>query len=70
MKPLFPNQPVTQRGDAPSRELVEIIQRLVTEVETLQAKMDAIGAVTAPTGGATIDSQARTAINAIRTAAQ
>ena len=29
------------------------------------AKLDAIAAITAPTGGATVDSQARTAINAI-----
>lgn len=30
--PLMPDQPVTQKGDRPSRELVEIIQRLVRQV--------------------------------------
>lgn len=70
MTPLFPNQPVTLKGDAPSRELIEVIQRLTDEVTSLRAKMDAIGAVTAPTGGATIDSQARTAVSAVITAAQ
>ena len=28
-KPLFPNQPVTQKGDLPSQPLVEVIQRLI-----------------------------------------
>ena len=70
MKPLLPNQAISQAGDLPSRELVEIIQRLVDEVTTLQTQMAAIGAVASPAGGATVDAQARTAIDAIRTAAQ
>lgn len=69
MKPLLPQQPITGKGDLPSREMVEIIQRLVNEVRSLQERLDAIAAVAAPVGGATIDTQARTAINAIRTAA-
>lgn len=69
MKPLLPNQAISQAGDLPSRELVEIIQRLVDEVTTLQGQMEAIAAVASPAGGATIDTQARTAIDAIRTAA-
>ena len=65
MKPLLSQQPVTFKGDRPSRELVEVIDGLVREMTAMQAKLDAIAAVTAPTGGATVDSQARTAINAI-----
>lgn len=69
MKQLLPQQAVTAAGDLPSAALVEIIQRLVLEVEALGIRLDAIAAVAAPTGGATVDAQARTAINAIRTAA-
>jgi len=69
MKQLLPQQAVTAAGDLPSAALVEIIQRLVLEVEALGSRLDAIAAVAAPTGGATVDAQARTAINAIRTAA-
>lgn len=65
MKPLLSQQPVTSKGDRPSRELVEVIDGLVREMRSMQAKLDAIAAVTAPTGGATVDSQARTAISAI-----
>ena len=59
-------QPVTAKGDLPSRELVEVIQLLVGDLRRLTARVNAIGAVAAPTGGATVDAQARTAINAIR----
>ena len=69
MTPLLSQQPVTAKGDRPSRELVEVIDGLVREMRAMQAKLDAIAAITAPTGGATVDSQARTAINAILTAA-
>jgi hypothetical protein len=73
---LLPVQPVTAQGALPSRDLVEIVQRLVsdlraqdTAIAALEAKLAAIAAVTAPTGGATIDSQSRTAIAAIIAAA-
>jgi hypothetical protein len=33
MRPLLPDQPVTAKGDRPSLELVEIIQRLIREIE-------------------------------------
>ena len=73
---LLPTQPITAKGDLPSRELVEIIQRLVavtaaqtTTIAALEAKMAAIAGITPPAGGATIDAQARTAIGAIITAA-
>ena len=28
-KPLFPNQPITQKGDLPSTQVIEVIQRLI-----------------------------------------
>ena len=76
LKPLLPGQSVTVRGDTGSQELLEVIQRLVgavsgqaTQIAALTARLNAVAAVAAPTGGATVDTQARTAINAIRTAA-
>lgn len=38
---------------------------LETELNAAEAKLAAIAAVTAPAGGATIDAESRTAINAI-----
>lgn len=55
--------------DAASPDFLQYLAGLERDLAALQAKFDAIAAVTAPTGGATIDAQARTAINAIRTAA-
>lgn len=67
---LLPNQPITTKGDTASRELIEVIQRLVGQVSSLQSKIDAIAAVAAPTGGFTTDAEARAAIAAIIAAAQ
>ena len=64
--PLNSDQPATIKGDLPSRELVEVLQRLVGEVKAMQARFDAMNAVAAPVGGATVDAEARAAINAIR----
>lgn len=66
VRQLQSGQPVTQGGDLPSMELVEIIQRLTGAVTVLQARLDALGDVPEPTGGATVDAEARAAINAIR----
>ena len=65
MKPLLPQQPATAKGDLPSRELVEVIDRLVRVVARHEAKFAAIAAIVDPTGGATVDAQARAAISAI-----
>jgi hypothetical protein len=46
-KPLLPQQPVTQRGDAPSRELLEIIQRIVADTLALNG-IEATNAANAP----------------------
>ena len=39
-KPLFPNQPVTTSGLPPSQELVEIVQRIVSDIGVLSAFTD------------------------------
>lgn len=51
-KPLLPQQTVTMKGDAPSRDLVEIIQRIVQDILSgeeavagLDARTDALEAV-------------------------
>jgi len=75
-KPLLRDQPITQDGTKASTEALEVIQILTRLVNTLQDRIDvqdakfaAIAATSAPTGGATVDSQSRTAINAIIAAA-
>jgi hypothetical protein len=68
VKPLLPQQTVTASGLAPSRDLVEIIQRLVLAVNALEARLDAAAAVANATGGATVDTQARAQLAAIKTA--
>lgn len=75
-KPLLRDQPITQDGTKASTEALEVIQILTRLVNALQDRIDvqdakfaAIAATAAPTGGATVDSQSRTAINAIIAAA-
>lgn len=68
-KPLLKDQPVTLDGRRASPDLLEVVQILAREVNALQAKLSAIAAVTAPSGGATVDAQSRTAIAAIIAAA-
>lgn len=60
---LTPVQPVTAKGELPSMQLVQIIQRLEARIATLEAH---IRAIPAPTGGATQDAEARASINALR----
>lgn len=60
---LHPNQPVTVKGDAPSAVLIQIIQTLAARVDALEAH---IRATPSPTGGTTVDTQARAAIDALR----
>lgn len=60
---IHPNQPVTQNGDRPSLELVQVIQELSRQLTAIQ---DAIRAIPEPTGGSVIDVEARAAINALR----
>lgn len=68
-KPLLRDQPVTRDGKLASDGLLEVVQTLSREVNRLSDKLALIAAITAPTGGATVDSQSRTAIAAIIAAA-
>ncbi len=67
MKRWLPQQQVTREQASPA--FMEYLASLERELAALQAKLDAIAAVTAPAGGATIDSQSRAAITAIIAAA-
>ena len=54
--------------DAEGRPTIEgqkLLQSYFDQIEALQFKLDAIAAVVAPTGGATIDTEARDAISNI-----
>lgn len=42
VKPLLIGQPVTQKGDMPSAELVQVIQQLVREVNKLADRVAAL----------------------------
>lgn len=61
--------PITRTGEPASREFMELMQSITRELNAANAKLALIAAIVSPTGGATIDSQARTAIVAIKTAA-
>lgn len=54
---------------AASVEFLEYLASLEREVAALRAVVAAIGAVPAPAGGATVDTQARAAVAAVITAA-
>lgn len=49
----------------PTIEGIRLIRRMEQRLDAAEAKLAAIAAVTGPAGGATIDAEARTAINAI-----
>lgn len=42
VQPLNLSQPITQKGDKPSRDLVEIIQRLVDKIDELETRVTAL----------------------------
>lgn len=53
-KPLLPQQPLTARGDPPSREMVEVIQRIIADIlegeasaAALDGRIDALEAIEA-----------------------
>lgn len=58
-----------QPNGAPTIDGMKLLQSYQLRLARLEQKLDAIGAVTAPTGGATADAEARAAINAIIAAA-
>lgn len=72
-KPLLPQQTVTMKGDAPSRDLVEVIQRIVEDVgasataesvTALDARIDALETVASvDTGGTAPRYAARAWVN-------
>lgn len=68
MKKWTPQQKVT--GEQASPAFLEYLSSLERQVAALEAAIAAIGAVASPTGGGTVDVEARAAIDAIRTAAQ
>lgn len=67
MKKWNAQQRITKESASP--DFLQYLAGLERDLAALQAKFEAIAAVTAPAGGATVDAQSRTAINAIRTAA-
>ena len=50
----------------PTVEFLRDRERLVRRLADLEARLAALNAVAAPVGGATVDAEARAAINAIR----
>lgn len=66
---LQPHQTIISGDGKPSPALIEVMDRLVRRVSALEARLNAIAAVAAPTGGATTDTEARAAIAAILAAA-
>ena len=47
----------------------KVLQEMQGRLDALEAKLEAIAAVSAPSGGSTIDAEARTALSAVITAA-
>lgn len=53
------------QGGKPTLAFMRLLQEYERRLADLETKLAAIAAVAAPTGGATTDAEARTAINAI-----
>lgn len=64
-QPAVAGQPVSQPLHQWMQEVAREVNALKARATAAEAKLAAIAAVAAPTGGATTDTQARTAINAI-----
>lgn len=63
------NQQIVMPDGKPTRDMVEIIQRIVNDLDAANAKLAAIAALADPAGGVTVDTEARAAIAAILDAA-
>ena len=64
VKEILPAELIAQNGGA-TLEFVEAFQRVVDAIRELQSFQTTVAGITKPTGGATIDAEARTAIDAI-----
>lgn len=69
ISPIAAGQIYTDGNGAPTRALLQILQEMKDEIEANKAKLDAIAALADPSGGATVDAEARAVIAAILDAA-
>lgn len=65
IKDLLQHQSVIEAGGTASLELLEVLQRQADAIREIQGKLEAIAAVASPSGGSTVDAEARAAIGAI-----
>lgn len=63
-KPNLIEQYTTSAGSL-TLDGLKVLQSMFDRIDDLETKLDAIAAITKPTGGATVDAEARTAIDAI-----
>lgn len=67
---LLAQTPIVDENGQPTMEFLEIMDRLHQRSIALDTFVSALATISDPSGGATIDAEARTAINAILDAAQ